>query len=326
MRSDIFFERFLRNWPAKVLSVAIAVFLFLFYRMATLEERFISIPLEVKTSEHYIPARSVPDSVRLTIRGRGQEVSLILPEDIQAVADFSSFTTEGEHTAAVTIRKRGAALQVDTIEMRVEPAAITLPFEKKMKRSVDVVPTLESFPEKGYELSQYFLTPTTVEVEGVRSRVENLEEVKTEAIDLSGKTSDFTVRVRLQSPHEGIRFLGGDVVEFYGVVQESVILKTLDDVELIVMDLDPSLQISGEIERLSMRVQGKQLLLEGLGTGDIRAILDFSGISDPGTYTLNPVPDVPQGVLVLRYEPLEIDVTLEQVRQPGETPPPGGGR
>ena len=318
MKSDLFFERFLRNWPAKVLSIAIAVFLFLFYRMATLEERFVSVPLDVRINENFIPAQSPPESVRLTIRGREQEVSLILPDDIRAQVDFSGFTVEGEHTAPVTIVKQGAALQIDTIELRVEPASLTLPFERKMKRSVDVVPTIEGFPEKGYELGQFFLTPTTVELEGVRSIVENLEEVHTEAIDLTEKSSDFTVRVRLEKPGEGIRFLGGDVVEFYGVIQESIILKSVETVDLIVLDLDPNLVISGELEPVTMRIQGKQLFLENLRPDDIRATLDFSGITEPGSYTLKPVPDVPQGVLVLRYEPMEMEVTLEELSAPLE--------
>jgi len=317
MRSDLLFERLLHNWPAKVLSVAIAIFLFLFNRMATLEERFFSVPLEVLSSENFIPAESLPENVRVTIRGRSQEVNLILAEDIRAWIDFSDFDHEGTFSAAVQIEKKGAALHTDPIEIRVDPATLTIRFEKRMRKSVEVSPNVTGFPAKGYELGQYFLTPTTVEVEGVRSTIEHLSSVSTEDIDIGGKTEDFTVRVRLERPDQTTRFPGGDVVEFYGVVQESVILTSLENLDVIALDLDPSFELSGEMPPNQMRIQGRQLLLEGLGQGDIRFTIDCSAIERPGTYLLPLVPDVPQGILVLRYDPAEVrvDVRYAEVQE-----------
>lgn len=310
MKSDLVFERLLRSWPAKVLSIAVAIFLFLFYRMATLEERFISVPLEIELSEELIPAQAVPENVRLTIRGRSQDVNLILPEDLKARVDFTAYEEEGRYSAPIRIEKRGAALHADPVDIKVEPVSLTLRFERRLRKSVQVKPNITGFPAKGFEMGQYFLTPSRVEVEGVRSTVENLTEVTTEDIDIGGKTEDFTVRVRLERPGEGVFFPGGDVVEFYGVIQETMVLQTLHDVDVIALDLDPKLQIQGEIASTTLRIQGKQLLLEGLQPGDIRFTIDCSSIRRPGTYLLPLVPDLPQGVLVLRFEPTEVRVEI----------------
>ncbi len=310
MKSDLLFERLLRNWPAKVLSIAVAIFLFLFNRMATLEERFFSVPLEVQSSENFIPAESIPENVRVTIRGRNQEVNLILSEDIRAWVDFTSFNEEGTFSAPVRLEKKGAALHADPIEIRVEPATLTTRFESRMRKSVKVVPNITNFPAKGFELDQYFLTPTTLEVEGVRSTIEDLNQVSTEDIDISGRTEDFTVRVRLEKPDESIRFPGGDVVEFFGIIQENVVLRNLEGLDVIVLDLDPGLAVVGELPANQMQIQGRQLQLEEIDAGDIRFTMDFSGIDRPGSYLVPLSPDVPQGVLVLRYEPTEVNVEL----------------
>ena len=49
-------ERIAHNWPVKVLSVALAVLLFLFYRISSLEERFFSVPLDLRINENLVPA------------------------------------------------------------------------------------------------------------------------------------------------------------------------------------------------------------------------------------------------------------------------------
>ena len=55
------FERAAHNWPVKVLSVALAILLFLFYRISTLEERFFSVPLELRIDDEYTPASTLPE-------------------------------------------------------------------------------------------------------------------------------------------------------------------------------------------------------------------------------------------------------------------------
>jgi hypothetical protein len=80
LNSREFFARLLDNWPIKVLSIAAAILLFLFHRMGMLEERFFSVPLEVQVNEQLIPAETYPQTVRVTLRGRSEEINTrILP-------------------------------------------------------------------------------------------------------------------------------------------------------------------------------------------------------------------------------------------------------
>jgi hypothetical protein len=46
------------NWLAKVLSIALAIILFAFHRMGSLEDRFFSVPLNVELSSTLTPASS----------------------------------------------------------------------------------------------------------------------------------------------------------------------------------------------------------------------------------------------------------------------------
>jgi hypothetical protein len=137
-----------------------------------------------------------------------------------------------------------------------------------------------------------------------------MEEVTTEDIELTGRREDFNVRVRLQRPDPLVTFLGGDVVEFRGIVEEAVVLHTFDPVETVVLGLDPQLQLDGQLPSGTVRVQGRQLDLEDTEPDQVQLIVDASAITSPGQYVLSVRPDVPQGLIVLRYEPTEVEVTV----------------
>lgn len=315
MNINRIFERISHNWPVKILSVTAAILIFLFYRMAMMEERFFSIPLDVQIDEQFMPADDYPKTVRVTIKGRSEEINLVLEENLSAYADFTDYNGEGEYTEPVRIGKEGAVHQLDPLEIHVEPRTITLSLEKKLSKSVEVDPAIVGYPAKGYELAQYFLTPSTVEIEGIEKRLRDLEVVETENIDITGRKEDFTVRVRLKEPTRYSTFPGGDTVEFFGIVQEKTILQTVEDVDLIAIDLDEQFEVQGIPESNSLQVQGKQPVMEEHSSQDYRLTFDCSEIEEPGTYTIDVSPDVPRGVLVLSYEPRRVTV---EVSIPGE--------
>ncbi len=315
MKSSRFLRRLFGNWPAKVLSLVVALLLVVFNNISRLEERYVSIPLELRLPDNLVAASAYPTRVRVTLRGESEGVQRILDDDIEAYLDLRRYEGEGVVSTSVRIDRTGTALGVDPLEIYVEPAEVSIALEEKARKSLEVEPSLSGFVPVGYQLSGYQISPTSVEVEGPQSEVAPLEEVVTEDIELAGRRNDFSVRVRLVRPSPGVSFLGGDVVEFRGIVEEAVILNTFEPVETVVIDLAPSLTISSALPTGSVRVQANQLDLENVTADQVQIVADASGITGPGRYTLNARPEVPQGLAVLRFEPQTVDV---QVVRSGE--------
>ncbi|MFW5844341.1 MAG: YbbR-like domain-containing protein, partial [Spirochaetota bacterium] len=235
--------------------------------------------------------------------------------DVDAHLDLRNVETEGVVTASVRVNRIGTALGVDPLEVYVEPAEVTLAVEQKAQKSLEVEPTLSGFVPVGYQLTGYQISPSSVEVEGPESEAAPLEVVRTEEIELGGRRNDFSVRVRLVRPSPGITFLGGDVVEFRGIVEEAVILNTFEPVETVVINLAPGLTISSALPTGSIRVQGNQLDLDNVTVDQVQIVADASRVTTPGRYALRTRPEVPSGLAVLRYEPQTVDV---QVVRSGE--------
>ncbi len=311
MRTRSLLERLFAHWPAKILSIAAAIVLFLFNRVGTLDERFFSVPLRVLHAPNYVPAAPYPRTVRVRVRGSEEEI-WISEDAIEAVADFTEHDREGVFREPVEIQTRGNALGA-SLEIQIEPMEVTIQLEEKTTKSLEVFPTLKGFPAQGYELTQYFLSPSSVEVEGPRSKVQNLRVVHTEKVDLTGRNESFTIRVRLVQPDPLVTFLGGDVVEFRGMVQESIVVKTFEEVDVITFDLSPGLEIVGRLPTGRVRLQGTQAQLETLRPGRIRILVDCSDITAPGRYSIPARPDAPRGMLVLDFEPIDVTIVVDAV-------------
>lgn len=308
-------ERSLHNWPVKIISIAAALLLFFFYRVSSLEERFFNVPLALTFHENYIPAENVPETVRIIIRGRNEDIKLVLEDEIKASVDFSDYAEEGQFREPVQIKKKGFAMDISSLEIRVEPRELNLLIESLMIKTLEVVPSVIGYTEKGYELIQNYITPSSVEVFGSRSKIENLEKIFTEEIDISSKIEDFSTRVRLKKPDSSLSFSGGDIVEFTASIKPVTIERSILGVDIIAIDLDSNFKIAEFQGIYSMEIQGKMLELEKYVPDDFRFTIDCSTLLKSGEYYLPVIPDVPAGILVLNYEPKEIKVNIMEITQ-----------
>jgi len=206
------------KWPVKVLSLAAAVIISIFYRMSSLETRFFTVPLLVESSDTLLPANSFPRSVKITARGEAEGIQPILAEDIEAYIDLGRYVNEGVYRVPIQIRKKGTALGVEPLEVSVVPVDIQLLLEQKITRNVNVFPVLRGSVAEGYELTRQSLNPASVIVEGPRSMIDNHIEFNTEAIDLDRRNDDFSVMVNIKNDNPLLFIHGSNILEFHGSI------------------------------------------------------------------------------------------------------------
>ena len=300
------------HWPIKIACIALAVVLNLLFRVNTLDEQQYSIPLNIIIPEDFSISSDYPRFINISLRGNKDDIKNILQSDIIALIDISAYPEEGTYQKPIEIRKTGTALALDALEIRPRPRAISISLEKRTERSLTVLPNLTGFPAVGYELTQYFVSPSSVTAIGPRSQLDGFTNLSTELIDLSNHRSNFTQSTRIVLPSPRIELPGGTAVEFRGVVEESIIIRTITDIILVVFDLPNNLHIAGELPKASLTLQGNQLAIEDLRPQDITLSVDGSEIRIPGNYTLPVDMDIPSGFAVLGVSPRNVQIQVEE--------------
>jgi len=217
------FAKITEKWPVKVLSLAAAVIISIFYRMTNLETRFFTVPLLIESNDTLIPTNSFATSVRVSIRGEAEGIQPILAEDIEAYIDLERYANEGYYRVPVQIRKKGGALGVEPLEISVLPIEIPIFLEQKVTRNVSVFAVLSGTVAEGYELTNQSLIPSSVIVEGPRSILDGHHvEFSTETINLDGRYNDFTVMVNIKNDNPILSIYGSNLLEFRGAISRIV--------------------------------------------------------------------------------------------------------
>ena len=214
--------KLIEKWPVKVLSLAAALIIFVFYRMNNLETRYFNVPLTIESSDTLIPASSFAGSVRVSLRGEADGIQPILEEDIEAYIDLGRYTNEGNFRVPVQIRKKGSALGVEPLEISVLPAEIPLTLEQRLIREVSVFPILFGTVAEGYELTYQSLIPGGVIAEGPRSALEDHFEFNTEIINLDRRYDDFSIMVNTENDNPLITIHGNRMLEFRGTIRRII--------------------------------------------------------------------------------------------------------
>jgi YbbR domain-containing protein len=303
-------ERLAAHWPAKLVSLAAAALLFFFYRYSSLEERSLSVPLKLDLPAGLAVATPYPKSARVTLRGKAEDISGILEDDLSVSGDLRRSDAEGQYRLPLRATRVGNALKIAPLMVRVQPSELRLVLEKEEVKSVKVVPVIKGEPAHGYELAQYDIRPDTVEVSGPRTAVQELSEVNTQEVDVTGSSEDFTFEIPLARQNPLIRYPRESAVMFRGVVRPVEETRNFEQVEIIGIDLTPELVIAQPLPKGSIRLQGSLLAIEAIPGGSPKLILDCKSVRRPGTARLATKPDVPAGLIVLKYEPQELTVSF----------------
>jgi YbbR domain-containing protein len=301
------------NWHVKVLSIALALILFVFHRMSLLEDRFFSVPLHIETNENMVPASSYPRMVRLTVRGEANSIYPILEDDIVAYLDLNKYTTEGIYRTAVQIRKQGTALGVEPLEISVDPLEVSVELDQKISKYVPLIPGFQGYPEPGYEMVSYTLTPAQVVVDGPQRIMNGLSELATDFIELGGRSDDFTAVVRIMNRDPLLVIRGDGTTEFRGLIRHLIMIRSFENLPIRLRGLREDLIPSVTPGTASVRIEGSQSDIESYEPGADILYLDCSQITEPGLYTLPVHAAIPGSFTLIRSEPSFVPVRVDSL-------------
>jgi YbbR domain-containing protein len=303
--------RAVEKWPAKVLSIVAAIFLFAFNRMNDLQERFFSVPLHLDIAADLIPSSAYPRNVRITMRGPNS-IYHITETDIEARLDCTRITEPGLYRVPVQIQRKGAAAETEILEIITDPAELSLELDTKMTRNVSLTPSFQGYLEPGYEMVSFTLEPNQAVIDGPAKLMSGISELSTDFIDLRGRSADFSARVRIVNPNPFLSVRGDGTAEFRGFIKELIVIKTIEKFPVGVRGLAETFEAALNPPEALVRIHGIQSVLDGLTPGSRALVLsvDCSGVNGAGVYELPLLAATEEGLSVERLEPERITVEI----------------
>jgi YbbR domain-containing protein len=311
-------QSIIENWPAKVLSVAVALVLFVFYRMNTLTTRPLTIPLTVQTDSELMPVNAYPRTVRIILRGEDDVIKSVADSDFSANADFSRYKTNGWYRAPVQIRKEGSALGVEPLEITVNPLEISVHLDRKITKTVPLVVGFQGRTASGFDLIDYSVSPREITVSGPLSVLDSVTEFQTEPVELQGRSVDFNTVVNIINTNHFVSLRGNGTAELRGIIRPGIQVRTFEGIPVVIRGLDPRFDVVPSGITGNVRLEGNQSRLNSFTPPSGFLSVDCSGLTEPGIYTLPVRVNLPDGLILIRQEPEEISLMITGETDTGE--------
>ncbi len=193
----------LNNLALKISAILLAIFLWLFVTSRGQSEIFLEIPIEFKD----IPvglgiASNANKTVQVTIRGQEIMIKRIQPADVSVFVDLSN-AHAGEKTYYIS--KQDVKLPYAAKVMNVQPSSLQIRLEEIAVKIVKIKPTITGLPEKGYSVNTIRVEPATLSIQGLRSEIMKIRELRTEPMDITGTKETTSQRLNIDTQGANIK-------------------------------------------------------------------------------------------------------------------------
>ena len=201
---------FTYNVGLKLLSLVIAVFLWMAIAREPVAEVAVTVPIEFHNGPDNleISSESIPQ-VQVRARGPAGVVHSLGPSGIHAIIDLNS-ASPGEHTYDLTPNRIRAPRDVEV--MQVIPSQFRISFDTRGSKRVEVHPRVIGVTAPGYRLDDVKVDPSTVTIVGPEKRVSAIDSVITDPVDASGVMGRATFNTHLYVSDPLVRLSGPSAV------------------------------------------------------------------------------------------------------------------
>lgn len=216
---DFLRRHVLHNLGLKIMSVGLAVALWLVVARDPVAEVGVQVPIEF----HHIPenleisSESIPQA-QIRVRGPERIIRRMQPADVHAELDLSSVKA-GERTFDLTAQQVHRPHDLDVVQ--VIPSQVQLSFDTRMVRDVPVHARVTGSFAEGYRIAQIVTDPASVTISGPKNRVSSVEAAITDPVNVSGVIDRATFVTHAYVPDPLVQVVHPQPVRITVIVQKS---------------------------------------------------------------------------------------------------------
>ena len=279
---------FLQNLSLKLLSLFLALILFVLVREDRVKEFDIDVPVVTDhMPENFVFVGELPTTIRISLRGRWSKILDAIERrhtpfviDMRTVKDGDVVFFDAVGLKPI-VGEHGPAI------VAVTPNSATIRLVARVRKGVRVRPDLIGEPGRGYLLKRdaVLTTPQEVTVRGPADSVREIEELLTAPINIEGLDRDLILeRVSVRQPALPYVTMERDQVRVEVTVEEVSSSRLLAAVPVEVRGCRPMRACEIAPRTVPVQLLGPMLTLERIDTGGGVGLLwvDASDISAAG--------------------------------------------
>jgi len=184
----------LRNLQLKVVSLTLAILLWIALNSEPRSEIGLRVPLEFRNSPKEVEVLGETNTVDVRLSASSSIVKRIDASEVTASIDLSDWAA-GERTYSLS--ESNLSVPFGVAVTKITPNKIRLRFEKTERKIVRIQPRILGKPAGDHTVTSVVCEPDRAELEGPASHLAPVEWISTDSLDVSGKSSTISARLHL---------------------------------------------------------------------------------------------------------------------------------
>ena len=303
-------EKVFDKWPAKIICFIVAVFLYFFHQASLVDTKTFAIPLTVIENGMVMHSGTLPKSVSVVIRADDNAIKLVTANDITAEINLDNITEAGTYKIPVSISLSDSLLEFDPFEVKLKDESVTLKVDKKAFRYVPIKPSIVGEVAHGYEIQSISMNPSTVEIFGPESIVNMTEQIYTTRLNVSNAETNFATEISYQNQIPLLTVVDEGPFKATVSVVPKMMEKEFLETEVEVVNLNSSLEIQGELPKVSLKLSGSMPVLENYTLSKHAVQLNMRDVIEPGTYDVQLRYTIPSNLQLIEKSDDELTVQV----------------
>ncbi|MCA9771287.1 MAG: hypothetical protein KC466_02705, partial [Myxococcales bacterium] len=279
---------FLENLSLKLLSLLLALTIYLFVNYETTTEIGVPVPVElIGIPPNFTLIGQPPSTAHVRIEGPKTRLDSINRESLKFVVDLAS-AQEGLSTFKLS--EEQLRLPQGCEVRSISPSAITVSLELTEKRKFPVYPHFEGEPPDDVVIGSIRVSPATIQISGPLSALDSIEFVRTTRISLRGRRESFVAKVGIDATGQPVAPTSNDpiqvFIEFLSRKERGTLpaipVETRGQLPYPIRIEPPAIDVTLEGPPMAVRtlVRNRQLSayvdIEGLEAGEYDRPIEFS--------------------------------------------------
>ena len=318
MNTKRLLDKILDKWPAKVICLVIAIFLYFFHQASLIDSKTVVVPLQIIENGMVMHVGTVPGSVSVVIRASEENIKTVLPGDISASVCLDNITKKGTYKLPVTITLSESLMVYDPFEVRLKDNYITMSVDRKAIKYVPIAPSIVGDVAHGYEIESITISPSTVEVEGPESVLNATEQIYTTRLNVSNAETNFSTETSYQQLNKLLNVLDEGIFKAEVIVKPVVMERVFDSVEIEVINLDSRFEIKDELPAVTIKLSGTMPVLENYILSKHAVQLNMHEVTEPGVYEIPLRYVLPSNLQLIEKSDEELTLTIIDAAASGE--------
>lgn len=314
MKIHEFYKIFRRNWPVKLVCFVLAVFIYFFYRSATIQGKTLVISLDVSSQGITLPAQNIPKHMKVALKGRPEDIARITEKNITALVNLDYYTEEGKFKVPVDIILAPEIMEIEPLEVTADKSFLEINIVKKARKQLPVEAEIQGTPAAGYEITDIAISPSTVGVSGAKSILDAMVEVSTDEISVDEKRTSFSQNIGIHHESQLISY-DDKTVTVTVTIQPITSSRRFVDQTIYLYGVNPLFEAKADPERITFTLTGNQNQLEAFVPELHTVRMNCSAITKPGTYEVPIEVVLPNGIRLVSQSDRTARVSLVPIEE-----------